>query len=191
MCFRSGPSAAIVVVVGTVSLAILAVGTLALVALSWFGSLRARRYHGVFRFFAFESVLVLILVNAPWWFTSPFSPRQLASWALLFASAILAVHGGVLLTRVGRPEGQLEETTRLVEKGAYRYIRHPLYLTLILGGLGAWLKHLSWTSSACLLVDLASVYLTAKVEEREMLQRFADDYASYMKRTRMFIPYLF
>jgi protein-S-isoprenylcysteine O-methyltransferase Ste14 len=85
----------------------------------------------------------------------------------------------------------MEETTRLIEVGAYRYIRHPLYATMILGGVGAGLKELSWVSAACVLVVLVSAYLTAKVEEGEMLRKFADDYAAYMTRTRMFIHFLF
>lgn len=38
-----------------------------------------------------------------------------------------------------------------------------------------------------------SIFLvaTAKVEETENLNRFGVDYADYMKKTRLFIPFLF
>jgi hypothetical protein len=40
-------------------------------------SLRDPHSHGFFRFFAFESILVLILLNLEHWFRDPFSPLQI------------------------------------------------------------------------------------------------------------------
>ncbi|MEK7700662.1 MAG: hypothetical protein AAB418_01520, partial [candidate division NC10 bacterium] len=71
-------------------------------------SLRDPRAHGFHRFFAFEAMLGLILVNAHRWFEDPFSARQGVSWALLLASIILAGHGFHLLRVAGmsRPVGE-------------------------------------------------------------------------------------
>ena len=49
------------------------------------------------RFFAFESILALVLINASGWFQNPFSLRQLVSWLFLAGSLILAIHGFQLL----------------------------------------------------------------------------------------------
>ncbi len=38
----------------------------------------------------------------------------------------------------------MEETTALITSGLYRYIRHPLYLSLILGGFGVMMKDIKW-----------------------------------------------
>jgi protein-S-isoprenylcysteine O-methyltransferase Ste14 len=45
---------------------------------------------------------------------------------------------------------------------------------------------------AFLLAVTLSVFLTAtaKVEEVENLWKFGDGYAAYMKKTRMFVPFL-
>jgi protein-S-isoprenylcysteine O-methyltransferase Ste14 len=170
---------------------ILIAGTIGLIVFSWKVSIKARRYHGVFRFFAFESVLVLVLLNAEWWFEDPLSIRQLISWSLLLASVFPPIHGFILLNKVGKPQGQMEETTKLIEVGMYKYIRHPMYASLIPGGLGIFLKHVSFLTAALLVIVLVSAYLTAKVEEKELIERFGDDYVQYMKRTRMFIPFVF
>jgi len=44
-----------------------------------------------------------------------------------------------------------------------------------------------------LLTAVASAFLfaTARVEEAENLHKFGEEYASYMSKTKMFIPYLF
>ena len=73
-----------------------------LAALSW-RFLRLRRTHGFYRFFAFECILALILLNVDRWFTNPFSPAQIASWLLLLGSTALVLHGVHLLLKVGKP----------------------------------------------------------------------------------------
>ena len=37
---------------------------------------------------------------------------------------------------------------------------------------------------------LAAAFATARAEEREMLEKFGAEYAAYMKKTRMFVPFL-
>jgi len=161
-----------------------------LTAYSW-PFLRRPRSHGFYRFFAFESILVLVLLNVPTWLTDPFSPRQLLSWLLLILSAALAIHGFMLLHSLGRPTTGIETTTQLVRQGAYRYIRHPLYASLLFLAWGAFLKGISPWSAALVLVATLALYATAKAEERENLDKFGESYAAYIQETRMFIPYIF
>jgi len=35
------------------------------------------------------------------------------------------------------------------------------------------------------------LYVTARVEERENIERFGEQYRQYMKKSRMFIPFIF
>src|SRR5512142_2382274 len=80
------------------------------------GSLRDPRRHGFARFFVFESILALVLLNAAYWFRDPFSPLQIVSWLMLIASLFLVVHGFYLLSAIGRPSGSVENTTVLVRR---------------------------------------------------------------------------
>ncbi len=161
-----------------------------IVHVSW-ESLRNLRSHGFFRFFAFESLLILILLNLEHWFRNPFSALQIVSWLLLLASLFLAVHGFHLLRVIGRPKGEIEDTTTLVMLGAYKYVRHPLYASLLLLGWGTFFKSPSLLGG--ILAVTASTFLTAaaRVEETENLDKFGADYAAYMGTTKMFIPFLF
>jgi len=169
----------------------LIIGTVLIALFSLFSSIRDRLYHGLVRFFSFESILVLILLNAKHWFERPFSVLQVVSWALLAASAFLAVHGFILLHRLGKPEHGIEMTTRLVTLGAYRFIRHPLYGSLALLGTGTFLKHVDWLTAALAAANILAAYFTARIEEKEMLAKFGAEYAAYMARTKMFIPFIF
>jgi protein-S-isoprenylcysteine O-methyltransferase Ste14 len=167
--------------------------------LSW-RSLRDRRCHGFYRFFAFELLAALILVNVPMWFRDPFSARQLASWVFGAASIGLAIEGFRLLRQVAGPTSTtfpgtnlpFENTRTLVTIGAYRFIRHPLYASLLALVCCAYLKN-PLAMSAIVLALGASGFLiaTSIVEERENLAHFGATYADYMKRTRRFFPFLF
>jgi len=167
----------------------------------WFSrtSLRDFRSHGFYRFFAWEAILVLILANFTYWFNDPFRFQQLVSWSLLVVSLVMVICGVYLLRVVGKPDRKrndpsligIEKTTQLVTVGVYRYIRHPLYSSLLFLAWGAFFKHISWVS--ILSVGLATFFLiaTARREEIENIRFFGPAYQSYMKRTRMFIPFLF
>lgn len=147
--------------------------------------------HRFYRFIAFESLLALIVRNADTWFHDPFSPMHIVSWILLTASLLLAIHGFRLLRVAGSPSGDIEDTTELITSGAYQYIRHPLYCSLLLLGVGVFLKRPTLLDCSFLVILLISVYATAKVEERDNLIKFGHAYRAYMEKTRMFIPFLF
>jgi protein-S-isoprenylcysteine O-methyltransferase Ste14 len=175
----------------TSAVAIFLAGTAGIVVFSWRFSIRARRYHGVARFFAFEGVLTLLILNTRYWFERPFTAIHILSWLFLFGSLVPVALGTLLLVREGRPEGQLENTTRLVTSGLYRSIRHPLYLSIALFGLGAFLKHVTARNALLALVVATAVIVTALIEEGEMTARFGQEYRDYMKRSKRFIPGIF
>jgi protein-S-isoprenylcysteine O-methyltransferase Ste14 len=154
-------------------------------------TLRRPHRHRFFRFFAFECTLGLVVLNADSWFLDPTSVLQIVSWLLLSGSLLLALHGFHMLRSFGAPEEDLENTTELVDTGAYRYIRHPLYASLLLLGLGAFLKSPSGYGILLLVLLIVFLYATARVEEADNLERFGQLYAEYMETTRMFVPFLF
>jgi protein-S-isoprenylcysteine O-methyltransferase Ste14 len=156
------------------------------------------RSHGFFRFLAFEAVWAIVTINATWWFQDVFSVRQIVSWLLLFGSLGLAISGFTLLRTAGKAASRrpstnfaFEQTARLVTTGPYRYIRHPLYTSLILLAWGAALKSGSLVSIFFSLLATGFLYYTALMEEDENLERFGESYAEYMTSTRMFVPGVF
>ena len=169
----------------------LLIGTTALLVFSWRFSIRAKRYHGIARFFAFESILALFLLNVRAWFRDPLAPLHVLSWLFLASSLILAAHSVHLYLKLSAPDGEVENSTRLVVRGAYKFIRHPMYASLALFGLGVLFKRITVPTSILAACDLLAVFFTARIEEREMLARFGSEYSDYMRRTKMFLPFLF
>jgi protein-S-isoprenylcysteine O-methyltransferase Ste14 len=170
---------------------VIAAGTVFIMLVSWFLSIKHGRYHGIARFFAFESVFILFLLNYRFWFNDPFSPVQLASWFLLIFSIYPVTAGFLLLKRVGKPDSNFENTSVLVNTGIYGLIRHPLYLSVFLLGTGIMLKDPAPLQLILGTLNMVAVIITALIEEKEMIAKFGESYREYMKVTKMFIPFLF
>ena len=174
------------------------IGALLIAALSH-RSLSDPRSHGFMRFLAFEALWALIVMNARPWFRDPLSPHQIVSWLLLAGSAALAASAFLKLGSSGTarpvPSGsplfRFENTSQMVTTGVYSKIRHPMYGSLALLGWGAALKGVSFWSLAIAVLASVLVFLTARNEELENLERFGDPYDDYINRTRMFIPGIF
>jgi protein-S-isoprenylcysteine O-methyltransferase Ste14 len=163
-------------------------------------SLRQTGSHGFYRFFAWESILLLFLLNVDQWFVDPFSWHQLIAWVLLFASLVPLIFGVKALRRRGQPTDErpgdpsllaFEKTTKLVTNGIYAYIRHPLYSSLFLLTWGIYFKVLSLASTALALVATTFLVATAQADEAECIRFFGDEYQEYMQKTKRFIPFLF
>ena len=157
------------------------------------------RSHGFYRFFSWECIIWLLVSNYGFWFDNPFSVNQIFSWIFLIFSLYLLVAGVLLIKKVGKPgkirfERNLynfENTTELVDNGIFYYIRHPLYSSLLFLTWGIFLKN---TTEILLLVSILStlfLYLTARLDESGCIQYFGHKYERYMKRSKMFIPFVF
>jgi len=152
--------------------------------------LRQRHSHDFYVFFAFQSILWLLFLNMDYWFRNTFSAMQIVSWLLLLCSLILVIQGFYLLHKIGRPEHGIETTTVLVKRGIYKYIRHPLYSSLMSLSWGIFFKDFSLFSIALVLIATIFLIATAMVEEKENIQKFGAEYTAYMKETKRFIPFL-
>ena len=162
-------------------------------------SLRDPRAHGFWRFWAWEAILALFLLNMEGWFRDPFAWHQLVSWVLLAASGFLVIYGTILLKRMGRQHPQredgallaFEKTTRLVTVGIYRYIRHPMYSSLLFLAWGVFFKAPSWVGGGLALAATGFLVAAGRMEEAENTRYFGEAYRAYIRRTKMFVPWLF
>ncbi|HTX93044.1 MAG TPA: isoprenylcysteine carboxylmethyltransferase family protein [Anaerolineales bacterium] len=154
-------------------------------------SLRRPGSHGFYRFFAWEIILGLFVTNLRVWFVHAFAWYQIISWVLLIASLVPIISGVILLRTVGKPTDELEATTHLVTVGIYRFIRHPLYASLLSLAWGIFFKSPSLPGGCMVVVATAFLYATARADEAECLVKFGEAYERYSQRTRRFIPWIF
>ena len=172
-----------------IKLIVFTIGTLGIIFISLHSASKLRSY-GFLRFFAFESILIIILYNAEYWFRNPFSIPQIISWLLIITSVVVVSSGFYMLRRFGQPKDVIDDTVVLVMQGIYKYIRHPLYSSLILLAWGAFFKNITLVSLSLALIASSLAIAMAKIEEKENIQKFGDDYSKYIKTTKMFIPFI-
>jgi protein-S-isoprenylcysteine O-methyltransferase Ste14 len=169
---------------------IFVVGTIGIVWIS-IPSLRQPGSHGFYRFFAWEIILGLLMINLQTWFVNPFAWYQIISWVLLIVCLIPLLYGISLLRTIGRPTDLLEATTHLVTEGIYQFIRHPLYASLIYLAWGIFFKSPSLLGCCLAIVSTSFLFATARADETECLVKFGSEYTDYMKKTKMFVPFVF
>jgi len=136
-----------------------------------------------------QSILLAALLAAgPLGAGSWHSPALVAAGGLLFLLAgALGVAGVVQLGRNRTPFPRPRAGSALVRHGVYRWVRHPLYLSVMGASLG-W--SLMFQSAAALAVAAGVAgFLDAKArsEERWLVAAFPD-YTDYAARVRRFIP---
>ena len=154
--------------------------------------------HGFPRFLAWVAILALLSLNAPVWFEDRYSATQLVSWMLLQTSIAVLVAGLYMLRRVGKTDRAREEeelfafekTSQLVTVGIFRYIRHPMYCSLLLLAWGIFFKQPGLLGLLLALAASLCLWLTALRDEQECLVYFGDDYRRYMLRSKRFIPFV-
>jgi protein-S-isoprenylcysteine O-methyltransferase Ste14 len=175
--------------------------TLATIAIIWVSrsSLRDVLHHGFYRFFSWEIILILFLLNIDYWFVDPFAPTKIISWFFLIISLVLIIQGVQSFRKRGvidqdRNDPRLvgvEKTTKLVTSGIYHYIRHPFYSSLLFLGWGIVFKNITLVGLILALINSILLVLTARREEIENIHFFGEKYREYMKQTKMFVPYIF
>lgn len=181
-----------------VQLTIFSLGTIIILFVSK-KSLRNFKVHGFYRFFVFEFTLALVLLNIPFWYVNPFSLYQIFSWILLLISLYLISQSISFLKKIGGSQErknnstnyEFENTVNLVNVGVYKYIRHPMYSSILFLCLGSLLKNVSVITIVLIVIIILFLILTAKVEEKENINFFGKSYLEYIKKTKMFVPYIF
>ncbi len=99
----------------------------------------------------------------------------------LITAAYLSLSGHVVVAHGERPNAVLS-------RGAFRYVRHPLYLAAILFYLGLAVSTASLFSLALLVIIFLFYNYIASYEEKLMEIKFGEDYKSYKNRIGKWVP---
>jgi steroid 5-alpha reductase family enzyme len=113
--------------------------------------------------------------------------RQTDMWEFI---GLRQIAGRAVSLSTSYPKGKGPVETRegkLVTRGLYRYVRHPLYTA---GIAFIWLMPLMTVNVLAINIAL-TVYVVvgAVFEERKLRRAFGQEYADYAARTPMFIPF--
>jgi protein-S-isoprenylcysteine O-methyltransferase Ste14 len=109
---------------------------------------------------------------------------------LICCGGILSFRGVIDLRENLTPFPKPLAGARLVETGAYRLVRHPIYGGLILGALGWGLATASPPALLGAIVLAGFFDLKSRREEIWLSERYGD-YPAYRSRTRRLLPWLY
>jgi protein-S-isoprenylcysteine O-methyltransferase Ste14 len=84
-----------------------------------------------------------------------------------------------------------KEGQTLVTTGPYRYVRHPIYTSMILMFIGTILYYGSPFIAIFFVVLTIDFVLRTRKEEQIMIELFGEKYTEYMKRTKRLIPLIY
>ena len=107
---------------------------------------------------------------------------------LCFIGAIVAVWSRYLLADNWSVSVQKKEDHKLIRKGPYRFIRHPIYSGLLVLFLGNAIIVGDYRGLIAVGIVFISFWLKLKKEERSMMDLFGDEYKDYMKKSKALIP---
>jgi protein-S-isoprenylcysteine O-methyltransferase Ste14 len=129
-----------------------------------------------------------------------FSGAAESSLSLLLAwlGSVLAVAGAALVFRSRAVLGsawslvpKADQETGLVTTGPYRFVRHPIYLGLILLAAGEALAFSSLPAFAVVLFGIVPTFVwRARAEETLLSRIFGERHEVYQQQTKMIIPHL-
>jgi protein-S-isoprenylcysteine O-methyltransferase Ste14 len=120
------------------------------------------------------------------------------SAAILIASMVLGPPSVALawaatrhLGKQWRYEAALSEDHELIQTGPYRWVRHPIYasmLGMLLATGAAW----SWWPmfAGALVVFLVGTEIRVRAEDRLLAERFQDAFAEYRSRVKAYVPFI-
>ncbi|MGA2285812.1 MAG: isoprenylcysteine carboxylmethyltransferase family protein [Dehalococcoidia bacterium] len=109
----------------------------------------------------------------------------------VFCGFVLAVWARTVLGGNWSSRTVFKEGHELIERGPYRYVRHPMYsgMLLALAGLAIWVAHVGII--VIFAVCVLGVLARAQQEEALLSRHFPMAYREYKRRTKALIPFVF
>ncbi len=152
-------------------------GSLAFIGIaSWIGSIAAFAVASNSRF--------AIIQNRKTWFA--------VGLAILLLGRLLRKHCWKMLGQHFTGDVKASVDQPVIDKGAYRWVRHPSYTGGILAYFGTGLALTNWLSALLITISGAAGYTyRVYVEEKALQANLGGRYQEYMQRTKRFVPFVF
>jgi protein-S-isoprenylcysteine O-methyltransferase len=114
---------------------------------------------------------------------------EVAGVVLFAAGLIFRWWAIITLGRFFTVDVTIEKDHELVERGPFRFVRHPSYTGVLLAFVGFALTLRNWLSFLVVLVPIFIAFLRRmRVEESALTEALGDRYGGYIRRTKRLVP---
>jgi protein-S-isoprenylcysteine O-methyltransferase Ste14 len=114
---------------------------------------------------------------------------EIAGVALFAVGLIFRWWAIVTLGRFFTVDVTVEKDHELVERGPFKYVRHPSYTGVLLAFVGWALTLRNWAAIMVVLVPIFVAFLRRmRVEESALTKALGDQYRDYIRRTKRLVP---
>ncbi len=86
---------------------------------------------------------------------------------------------------------EFKQGHELVARGPYRFVRHPIYTSLLLMSLGTAIAAIRPGAIAGLVCVFAGAWIKLRQEEKLLMQHFPEEYPAYKARVKALVPFVF
>jgi protein-S-isoprenylcysteine O-methyltransferase Ste14 len=107
---------------------------------------------------------------------------------ILWGAASLAAWGIRTMGRHLVAPAEVRPDTELITTGPFAFVRHPMYLSVLMLWAGGMLALLSWALAVGLVLFVPAFYLRARAEEELLTRHFGTAYSAYATRVPMLLP---
>ena len=116
---------------------------------------------------------------------------KLLGYGIITPGMLLFAYSVIFLRKAF--QGNVEPITEnLIIDGPYRWIRHPLYLSMIITIIGiSFIMRSDWGFAITLMVFLPLTIIRARMEEVYLGQKFSPDWEEYVRNTYFIIPLIY
>jgi protein-S-isoprenylcysteine O-methyltransferase Ste14 len=122
---------------------------------------------------------------------SPSTARIAASVGFLTLGSVLSWTSARTLGRQWRFDAGLNADHRLVQSGAYRVVRHPIYASMLCMLLGTgFLITPMLALVAALMFFLIGLEIRVRIEDALLASRFGEAFVDYQRRVPAYLPFL-
>jgi len=86
---------------------------------------------------------------------------------------------------------EVKMESKLVTKGIYKFMRHPLYTGTILLLSGYFLYVPTLSVLIFLILTFVYIEIGSRLEEKKLLIEFGNDYTEYCKNVKRYFPFIY
>ena len=136
-------------------------------------------------------ILVLIINIVDFFYNQRFSfVSFVVGLVILIIGYVIRFRSRLQLGRFFAYEVKIRKDHKIIKRGFFKYVRHPMYTGTGIAFIGfSVMLNSLYGLASCLLLLFIGIY-RIKVEEEALIKKFGSKYKKYCKETKMLIPFI-